>query len=247
MEEKEEKKINSKTRKILNIVLESVIGVCMVSLFALTCFQLYLTTYLKPFWVDGQSMYPALNYDAKNADGTRKDFIVGSIEGSFDIDCGVMDTHEKAINKIKRFDIVVTRYDESNTEYIKRIIGLPGETVEFINTGAGNEHNGDLYINGVYTTQPIDSKIVRNGKYYTKVYHLADNEYFVAGDNRIGFNSEDCRQEPGIEKNKERHIYKNYIKGKVVALTGKCKIRKNSETGANEPYEHKYHWPWFIK
>ena len=243
MEEKEEKKVVSKNKKIFRIVLESFIGVCMVSLFALTCFQFYLTVYLKPFWVDGQSMYPTLNYDAKNEDGTRKEFNAGVIDNAYDIDCGVMNTHKKAIDKIKRFDIIITRYDESDTEYIKRVIGFPGETIEFVNAGAGNEHNGDLYINGVYTVQPLDADLVRNGLYYTNVYHLGDNEYFVAGDNRIGSNSDDCRKELG----KEKHIKKEYIKGKIVALTGKCKIRVNSKTGANEPYKHKYHWPRFMK
>lgn len=239
MEQEEVKKPESKKKKVFRIILSSVVAIAIAVFFALSCFQFYLCVYLKPFWVDGQSMYPTLNYDAKNADGTRMDFVVGDIEGAYDIDCGVMDSHKSALKKLKRFDIVITKYPDKNPndDFIKRLIGLPGETIEFINTGAGNEHNGDLYVNGVYTVQPISADIVRNGTYYTNVYKLADNEYFVAGDNRISSYSDDCRKDVG----EERHIYKEDIKGKVIALTGKCKIVNGERT------KKKYHWPRFIK
>ena len=51
-------------------------------------------------------------------------------------------------NDIKRFDIVVI--DEGNKAIIKRVIGLPGETVEY--------KDNKLYINGKETEDPYQQK-----------------------------------------------------------------------------------------
>ncbi len=70
---------------------------------------------------------------------------------------------------IKRFDIVVINYDGGTI--IKRVIGLPGETVKY----AGNV----LYINGEEVKTPKEFE-------YTEDVTLeaGKNEYIVLGDNR---------------------------------------------------------------
>ena len=85
----------------------------------------------------------------------------------------------------QRYDIIVFpfRYAEK-TYYIKRIIGLPGETI-FI------DEEGTIFING----EPIKEQygketIVDPGRAYEPIT-LGDDEYFVMGDNRN--NSGDSR------------------------------------------------------
>lgn len=75
--------------------------------------------------------------------------------------------------KIDRYDIVVLDEEYDNEIIIKRIIGLPGETVEI--------KNGKIYIN--------DEEIEDEYGYgdtsdYDKIT-LGDDEYFILGDNRL--------------------------------------------------------------
>ena len=76
----------------------------------------------------------------------------------------------------KRFDIIVFPYQhEENTYYIKRIIGLPGETVSII--------NGKVYIN--HSSEPLDDSFTPEtplGDFGP--YTVPGNSYFVLGDNR---------------------------------------------------------------
>lgn len=76
----------------------------------------------------------------------------------------------------ERYDIVVFPYSE-DVNYIKRIIGMPGEKIQII--------DGKVYINDSQLTDEIYGKesIADPGIAYEPVY-LSDDEYFVMGDNR---------------------------------------------------------------
>ncbi len=87
---------------------------------------------------------------------------------------------------IKRFDIVVVNSEELNEKIIKRVIGLPGETVEF--------KDDVLYIDGVEVKQTFldeefveESKTIYNTKLFTEDFKVTvgEGEYFVMGDNRL--------------------------------------------------------------
>lgn len=76
----------------------------------------------------------------------------------------------------ERYDIIVFPYSE-NVNYIKRIIGMPGEKIQII--------DGQVYINDnlladdIYGKEPVEDP----GVAYEPVY-LSGDEYFVMGDNR---------------------------------------------------------------
>ena len=78
----------------------------------------------------------------------------------------------------KRYDIVVFPYKyEENTYYIKRIIGLPGETVQVI--------DGYAYIDGQQLTSDIyGTEIMDSPGIAAEPITLGEDEYFVLGDNR---------------------------------------------------------------
>ena len=80
----------------------------------------------------------------------------------------------------KRFDIIVFPFkQEKNTYYIKRIIGLPGETVQI-------DEQGTIYINGEVLTENYGREIIRAETVgiAANPIVLGEDEYFVMGDNR---------------------------------------------------------------
>ena len=78
----------------------------------------------------------------------------------------------------ERFDIIIFPYKyQKNTYFIKRVIGLPGETVRI-------DYDGNIYING----EILDEKYGLEKMTYPGIAEqeitLGDDEYFVLGDNR---------------------------------------------------------------
>lgn len=107
---------------------------------------------------------------------------------------------------VERGDIIVATPEEFDMEIIKRVVGLPGETIEI--------RDNVIYINGKILDEPyVKEKMVTAD---IPEFTLGTNEYFICGDNRN--NSLDSRSEilgP---------ITKDEIFGKVIINFSKFEI-----------------------
>ena len=103
-----------------------------------------------PVRIDGTSMYPNLK----------------------DGDFGFSGIFTKSLG-LYRFDVVVIDSSKTEDRIVKRIIGLPGETVTY--------EDNQLYIDGV----AIDETFISDDVYTEDLtVTLGEDEYFVLGDNR---------------------------------------------------------------
>ena len=77
----------------------------------------------------------------------------------------------------ERYEIIVFPYQyKENTYYIKRIIGLPGETVQV--------KDGEVYIDGELLGEDYGAEPMEDAGIAAEPIQLGDDEYFVLGDNR---------------------------------------------------------------
>ena len=103
-----------------------------------------------------------------------------------------------------RGDVVVFRFPrEDNIDYIKRVIGLPGETIEL--------KKGELYVNGEHVEQQFD--MTPNETDFGP-FTVPEGHYFVMGDNRN--NSKDSRS-PMVGA-LERRMIKGHVRCVVFPL-----------------------------
>ena len=102
------------------------------------------------------------------------------------------------LNGVERFDIVVI--DTPNDVIIKRVIGLPGDMIEY--------KDNILYINGHEVEEPFEHEVTHNFtlRELLNTDNVPNDKYFVLGDNRG--NSKDSRVIGFIDADK--------IRGKVI-------------------------------
>ena len=129
----------------------------IIIILAVIIIRTYIIT---PVKVDGTSMYPTLS--------NNEILILKKYDKSYD-----------------RFDIVV--FKRENSKLIKRIVGLPGDTIEY--------KNNKLYINGNYVKEDFEHENTDDFTYSTTI---PDGYYYVLGDNRE--NSLDSRYFGPISK-----------------------------------------------
>ncbi len=78
----------------------------------------------------------------------------------------------------QRFDVVICHYpNRGNTNFVKRVVGLPGDTVEI--------KEGYLYVNGEKYEEPY---ITHRPDYQLSAYTVPEGQYFLLGDNRSNSN-----------------------------------------------------------
>ena len=156
-------------------LLEDILGFIKVFVVSALVILLFVNFVAHPVRVDGRSMYPTLK------------------DGEF----GFTNVGGVLLNGVERGDIVVVTMEEEGqkTHWVKRVIGLPGDTVSCV--------NDVVYINGkvLDETKYIDpdyrQSLVDKFGYFNKVPNanntnvedfeevkLKDDEYYVMGDNR---------------------------------------------------------------
>ena len=149
-------------------------------------------------WVLYIAIIIGATYLIVNYVGQRTRVIGSSMEATLhEGDNLIVDKISYRFRDPERFEIIVFPFKyKENTFYIKRIIGLPGETVQII--------DGEVYIDGEvlnesYGLEKIDED--RKG-IAAKPITLGEDEYFVLGDNRN--NSSDSRdQSVGLLKKED--------------------------------------------
>lgn len=103
------------------------------------------------------------------------------------------------IGEPQRGDIVVFHYPgDPHEDYIKRLIGMPGETVEIRDTV--------VYINGVALVEPYINEPCTLALCPDEEWVLANDEYFFLGDNR-NHSSDSRRFGP---------VHRRYVVGRVL-------------------------------
>jgi signal peptidase I len=151
------KDVETEPSKMAIGLIFELMQVVAISLAIIVPVRYYL---IQPFYVKGESMEPSF----------------------YDHEYLIIDELSYRFRQPKRGDIVVFRYPKDEKQFfIKRIIGLPGETVE-IADGQVKIYN-DKNPNG----EVLDEKQYLNQDYTatTRTVTVKNGEYFVLGDNRI--------------------------------------------------------------
>ncbi len=152
--EDEKSKQNSLSKEILSWIID--IGIVLVIVWIITSFIAQKTN------VIGQSMEPTLHHG----------------------DHVIIDKISYRVKEPDRFDIIVFPFQQNPEQnYIKRIIGLPGEEI--------NINDGCVYIDGEPLEEIKELELIANQGSQTYPLLVPKGQYFVMGDNRN--NSKDSR------------------------------------------------------
>ncbi len=96
----------------------------------------------------------------------------------YDGDNIIVDKITYRFREPERFEVVVFPFHGNKKDhYIKRIIGLPGETVRI-------DRQGNIYINGEVLEEDFGLEVMLSPGRASEEIVLMEDEYFVLGDNR---------------------------------------------------------------
>lgn len=139
-----------------------------------------------------------ITYLIVNFVGQRTEVVGSSMESTLsDGDNLIVDKITYRFHDPERYDIIVFPFKYAkNTYYIKRIIGMPGETVRI-------DSDGVIYINDEELTEFHGKEIIADPGIARKEITLGNDEYFVLGDNRN--NSTDSR-DPSVGNIRKKDI-----------------------------------------
>ena len=152
------KKYKEDKIKIEMLNFTRLILICFV--FSFLCIKFIFTTVT----VEGSSMYPTL----------------------IDQEKGVSNVFSTYMSEIKRFEVVVVNIKSKDERWVKRVVGLPGEKIEY--------KDNQLYVNDIlvqenFFNEEYVKEATNNGEIgFSKdcgPFYLDDDEYFLVGDNRI--------------------------------------------------------------
>ena len=155
---------NNIGRRIIAELLDlvKIFVICFVAVYLLTNFV------AKPIRVEGSSMYPTLK----------------------DGEIGITNVFSVKFQSVDRFDVVIIYNEERGEYWVKRIIGIPGDTLE--------SKNDVLTINGeeveqYFLDEAYVADVQQEGLFTSDFgpVTLGEDEYWLMGDNRI--RSEDSR------------------------------------------------------
>ena len=153
-----EKKIKQSGFMIELLDMLRTIIICIVLVWVCT------TLFFKPVKVEGDSMKPTL------------------LDGEY----GFSNVFSILNDDYERFDVVVVKHEEDNSLWVKRIIGLPNETIEY--------KDDILYVNGEKVEETfLDSEYIKEVTSDGMIpftfdfgpIKLKNDEVFLVGDNRL--------------------------------------------------------------
>ena len=166
--------MSKQIREILHFILY------MVVIIAITV--LFIRFVMQRTQVQGNSMQPTLS----------------------DGDSLMVDKLSYRFKDPERFDIVVFPYRHGEETYIiKRVIGMPGETVQIT-------ADGRILVNNEVLTEHYGLEVIKNPGRAAEPVTLGANEYFLMGDNRN--NSLDSRDASIGNVNRDDLIGKAFIR-----------------------------------
>ena len=154
----ENNRVNNKGEKE-ETLLESLWDMVKTFVICLVLVTVFVNFVARPIRVQGQSMFPTLETGA----------------------LGFANVYERKFGKLERFDIAIIYLEDKKEYLVKRIIGMPGETVSY--------QNGTLYIDDREVKESFlntDYRRQWQGVFMDDVepLTLGENEYYCLGDNR---------------------------------------------------------------
>jgi signal peptidase I len=216
----------------------------------------------EPFRIPSESMLPTL--EVGDMVVVTK-FSYGYGDYSLDIDLPFLPDDRILGGEPKRGDIAVFRHPKHNKNLIKRIIGMPGDTIQMI--------DGQLFLNGepmpqrlvgpatntslsVRPAQLLDERLIdRQGETMAEyqVINFADtvfdntgrftvpaDSYFFMGDNRD--NSADSRSSTDLGV-----VHKRFLIGRAEVVLFSLNVRAQRGRGYSWAYWNPFRWGRFLK